>query len=339
MTKHARSTVRPLCTLALLLTVGLAHGEGDRSAAAQSLFDEGRRLMDAGRYEEACPKLEESQRLDPAGGTLLNLAACYDAIGRTASSWASYKEALGVAAHDGREDRVEEALARISALEAKLSKLRIDVDPRNPRDLEIRYGDHEIGAAAWGVPVAVDPGKYVVVARAMHRKEWSAVVEVGPDAGVRKVAVPLLDELPIVPRPPSPTGVAHSMTGAPRVREAPRSTNAARTVGTYAAFTVGVAGLGVGTYYGIRALSKKTSSDELCAGNVCPANEAGAVELNGDAQRSAWICDVALGVGLVATGVGVYLWLTDPARSAARTRIGLAPSASIGSRLVLERTW
>src|SRR5215471_10148564 len=54
--------------------------------AAESLFTDARRLMQAGDYEHACPKLEASRRLEPALGTTLNLADCYDKLGRTASA-------------------------------------------------------------------------------------------------------------------------------------------------------------------------------------------------------------------------------------------------------------
>jgi hypothetical protein len=43
------------------------------TVAAQALFDEAKQLMANKRFDEACPKLEESNRLDPGVGTLLRM--------------------------------------------------------------------------------------------------------------------------------------------------------------------------------------------------------------------------------------------------------------------------
>ena len=48
----------------------------DPSAAAESLFREGRREAVAGHHAEACDKFRASERLDPSTGTLLNLGDC-----------------------------------------------------------------------------------------------------------------------------------------------------------------------------------------------------------------------------------------------------------------------
>src|SRR6187549_3979092 len=67
---------------------------------AESQFNEGRKLMEGGRPKEACPKFESSQRLDPALGTLLNLADCYERIGLLASAQRRFLEAAQAAIRD-----------------------------------------------------------------------------------------------------------------------------------------------------------------------------------------------------------------------------------------------
>src|SRR6516165_4621044 len=96
----------------------------DKSLATQ-LFKEGRNLVDQGHVSEGCRKLEESQRLDPGGGTLLNVALCHEKEGRRATAWAEFTEALGIAKKDDRPERVELAQSHITALEPTLSHLVI----------------------------------------------------------------------------------------------------------------------------------------------------------------------------------------------------------------------
>src|SRR5215207_5930898 len=98
---HERSMQRHSWFVGSLLLVsatfsGTARAEEPGPAArAETLFQAGRQLMREGRYAEACPKLEESQSLDPAPGTRLNLADCWERAGRTASA---QREFLAVAA-------------------------------------------------------------------------------------------------------------------------------------------------------------------------------------------------------------------------------------------------
>src|SRR5262245_57607372 len=99
--------------------------DGMTKATAEALFADGRRLMITGEYASACPKFAASQKLDPAVGTELNLADCYEKLGRTASAWAEFRSAASAAHTVGSKDREQLATDRAKALETKLSYLTI----------------------------------------------------------------------------------------------------------------------------------------------------------------------------------------------------------------------
>src|SRR5580700_8452469 len=156
---------RPAALLAVALSA-LAPGralaeDASSQAAAQALFDQARQLMADGKYAEACPKLVESQRLDPGAGTLLNLGQCYEKNGQTASAWVTFKDAAAAAELKHRADWSQRARERAQALEPLLSRLTIDV-PQEERGLgiQVRRDGVEVGSAEWGAPIPIDPGDH-----------------------------------------------------------------------------------------------------------------------------------------------------------------------------------
>ena len=121
------SRVSVLVVAATLSFASFASAQSADQTLAQSLFDQGLKLANEGNFKEACPKFAESQKLDPGGGTLINLAKCREAEGKLASAWAAYNEALSYSIKDGRKEREEQARARITALAPNLATLRIMV--------------------------------------------------------------------------------------------------------------------------------------------------------------------------------------------------------------------
>lgn len=132
---------------------------------AQSLFEEGLSLMGQKRYAEACPKLAESQRLDPGGGTLLNLALCHELEGRLATAFTDLQAALSQARKDNRQDRIEIATAHLTAIADRIPRLTLRVVREEP-GIEVFLDGTLVRKPGWNVAISVDPGSHVVDARA-----------------------------------------------------------------------------------------------------------------------------------------------------------------------------
>src|SRR6201999_156717 len=108
---------------------------------------------------EACPKFAESYRLDPGTGTLLNLASCHESLGKLATAWVEYNEALVQSRRDRRQSRIDFAEQHIDALAPKLSRLTVTLASDADRDgLELKIDGVGVGVAALGAPTPLDPG-------------------------------------------------------------------------------------------------------------------------------------------------------------------------------------
>src|SRR5262252_2574420 len=119
--------------IASILVMGLiwassAHAQpADTTTLAEQLFNQGREAAAKNDWANACPKFEASLRYDPALGTRLNLANCYDKLGKLAKAWCMYRDAADRAAQAGDLKRKEYALQQAAALEPRLPRLTIAV--------------------------------------------------------------------------------------------------------------------------------------------------------------------------------------------------------------------
>jgi hypothetical protein len=293
------------------LCVSSASAQSSNPAAAQALYDEARRLVNAGKYAEACPKFKESYELEPGGGTLLNLADCYDKLGKTSLAWTTFKEALVAAQRSGRTDRIDYANQRIAAVEGRLAHLTVNVGgaARVP-GLSVTVDGSSLGEAAWGVAMPIDPGTHLVRAEAPGKKPFEASVEVTSAAAVQKsVDVAALEDGATGPKPAAASQKEVPEGGSTGGGD-PRA-----TVGIIVG-AVGVASLGLGTYFGLTAFAKWNDHDKDCAGGCSTT----AARAGTDANQAATIADVGFGVGVAALAVGTYLVLSGHSAQSAEAR-------------------
>src|SRR5258708_17552643 len=92
----------------------------DDRATAQALFDQAKQLATSGKYADACPKFEESERLDPGIGTQFQLASCYEHVGRIASAWTLFLDVASAARGMKQPEREKVARERAAALEGRI---------------------------------------------------------------------------------------------------------------------------------------------------------------------------------------------------------------------------
>ena len=282
-------------------------------ALATELFNQGRDELQRGELTSACPKLEESQRLDPGGGTLLNVAKCHEQQGRTATAWTEYTEALAIAEREGQSERVAFASERIAALGPMLSRVVVRVPPESDKpDLVILRDGTPVARAAWGTAMPMDPGRHVVSATAQGYRSWQVEIEVGAEADRDEVIVPLLEALPLPPviepprppveRPPQPPALP------PPVAPAEEPGVPPGRIAGWTVASVGFTALGAGTVAGVVTFLKDDASDALCE----PICDDEGYALNQDAKVAADVSTALFIVGAVAAGVGVTIVLLTP---------------------------
>jgi tetratricopeptide (TPR) repeat protein len=318
---------------------------GNDAARAEALFGEGRRLMAAKDYGGACPKFAESQELDPAPGTLLNLAVCYERAGKTASAWAAFKSAYTAAQNAGQRQRAAAAAAKAAELEPKLSHIAISVAPasRVP-SLEVRCDGNPMGEALWGVALPYDPGPHEIEATAPGHRKWSNHLDLQDNGQRVDIDIPALEAEPV---PASTTTVAPSANPSParllaRSPADSRVDGRALRIAGVAVSAVGVAALAFGTYAYINAKSLYDEALKDCGGNgACdPRTSLGRQGAANRPDASTWgAASVAsIAAGGVGLATGLILYFTAPRTREAPPSVSLGP-ASHGTGVSLFGTF
>jgi hypothetical protein len=289
------------------------------NAAAESLFQEARKLAEAKKYGEACPKFLASYKLAPSNGTLLNLADCYEKNGQIASAWARFHEALANAQKLNRADREKTARDRADKLEPRLIRLTIVA---KDRDVDVKLDGNALDSAVLGTPVPVDPGKHTVDASAKGKKPWSSTVEVSEKNRSPSLDIPALEDEPTAA---PPTG--DEKKG--RVVETPGNDDGGgsnmKTIGI-AVGAVGLAGIGVGSFFGIRASEKWKEAKTHCNSSY-ECDQTG-VELTDQARSSGNIATLGFIAGGALLVAGVVLFFTAPSgKPPSRVNVGIGPGS------------
>lgn len=304
-----RKVVNPLgATTLLAVLVGTTPARSQQESVAESLFREAREDMKRGEPAAACPKFEESHRLDPSIGTLLNLALCEEALGNTATAWTKLRQLLDSApAWDSRRPLAQEKLTK---LEAELPWVRLLLDPGDDRTI-VELDDVELRSASLNQALPVNPGEHRVRVERPTGESSEAIFQILPAQKLEfRIWAPPRPAPAVSPggSAPAPSVAQPALRRAvtPNPNEPPNHRSSERAL-AYALGVVGVTGLVASGAFALMALHDRNTVHDECPHHDC-RNQSGldAVEFGARNEKLANVAFVA-GALVLATG-GVVFW-------------------------------
>lgn len=365
---------RSLAVVGLLLLAGpAARAQKAGSAEAEELFQQGRAALAAHDYERACTQFAQSLELERAVGTLISLAECEEARNLLTSARQHWQEAADLA--DAKNDALHRgpvARQRFADLDRRVPRVTVRLSNGAPRDAVLQRDDVALGSGSFDVPLPVDPGRHVIAIRAPGREDRSYEMVLAPgehktleaepgpirsaaddggaataahggtepttaelDAGLTAaIAGPISGTIAGSAGGSGPSESGASGSGAP----GGASGNAQRAIG-WVVGGLGIAGVAVGSYFGLRAFSQWANAKDQC-GSGCPAGSDARNE-RGAALSAATGSTIAFAAGGAAIAAGIVFLVTAPTRRVEQpSRVTLAPVVDAhGSKLVVQGTW
>lgn len=287
-------------------------------AQAEVLFRQGRDLLAAGKVAEACSAFAESQKLEPAVTTLLNLAGCREKLGQIATAWGLFLDAARQtrSASDAANQQLHDlAQARAQKLEPRVSRLTISVPQKSLVDgLEITRGKDRVDLGLWNRALPIDGGTYTITAHAPGSRPWSTQVTIAAESDTRTVEIPDLRNLPrdldkpapaaAPPRPAPP----RPSSDAPAIDRAPAPAHTSSKVVPLAVGAGALALLGGGLGFELSGRSKYDAAKSEMTSQ--PRRES----LYDAANTRRYVAEALAVTGLAAAGAAVWLYLRDDGR-------------------------
>jgi hypothetical protein len=319
------------CTLRLSLLVPLVCLAAPSVATAQEVsatehdvavtnFQAGRRFVEQGNCKDAIPRFAESLRHEQSVGARFNLAECSRAEQHSADAWNQFKQAEQIAIQKRDAERRDAAQKAIAELEPKVLKLRMTL-PTDVNDLVVKIDGRqvaEVDYALLATSYAVEPGQpHHIDVTATNRAPWTKTNLQGA-AGAELPAITVDLGPPVVV-----VGAGQRMAGL--------------IVGG-----VGVAGLVVGSVFGILASGARGDAKTSCVGtsggtfsypSPCdPAGKQVTDDKNSTAKSDALLSTIAFVAGGVLIAGGAVLYFTAPKEHGKEAaRLHLAPAVGPGT--------
>ena len=333
-TMRGESNMRLLSTLAsgalILLgsTVAVAQTDLER-ATARDAANSGRAAFDAGQYEKAIDQFSRAEQLVHAPPHLLFLARSQAKLGRLVAAHETYlkitRETLKPNAPKAFSDAQVSAEQELPAVDARLPYLTVTLQGAPADGVSVDMDGTLLPAAMIGIPLPADPGSHVFRATGTAT---SNPVTVTVTEAAKQTVVLKLKSTALPAAGPAAVGAANTNVslGDPLAGDHAQHGSGLR-IASYVSFGVGAVGLGVGTYFLLKAKSSDDEAGKLfdqCVA-IDRSGKCGSIRdqyeaKNNDAnsQRNVGIASMVVGgVGVVA---GVTFLILDAGSSGKSAR-------------------
>jgi hypothetical protein len=267
---------------------------------AQQLFMDGRDAVKRGELPLALEKFQRSYELHPTQGTLLNLGAVNEQLGKLVKALEHFELAKKQLAES--DDRYPVARDGAARVRPRIPTLRIEYAAGSPVQMSVRLDGAPVAASSIGAELPLDPGTYRVITSAPGREEKSYEVAL-KEAAHLTLTVEAGNKLATALAAPPPSG-------------RPTATQAFGI----AAGGIGFAGIVIGAVTGVGAITAKSDAAKLCPD---PKACTGAgLEAAGKSRALADVSTASFVIGLAGVAAGVTLVLVGREKPA-------APSAAL----------
>jgi hypothetical protein len=311
--------------------LGVANAEEDsatETAAARSLAVDGLKLAQAGKCDEAIPKLERAEKLHHSAIVLSRLGECQVSQGKLVEGTEMLRKVLREPLPANPSPALSKAYERaqtvLDAAKPRIAGLTISVSAPPGAELRLLIDGVVVASSLVDSELPADPGEHVVEASSpgylkatarvtltsADKKTVSLKLEADPNA---PAAMPL-SQGPEAKPMPTGAGSANAVVLPPAAPQ-PVPEKAPSRAAAYVAWGVGLAGVGVGTAFGVMTLKGKQDLDSQCTDNTCPQSSSGTVD---SAKRNGNISTIAFAVGGAGLLLGTVLYFS----------IGSAPTTS-----------
>lgn len=314
------------------LCPAVAHAEPSAAdkETARSLLDEGDRKYASKDFKGALDAYQGAHAIMGVPTTGIEVAKAQEALGLLVEARDTLLSITRLPIQP-REPAAftkarDDAKARAPAIAARIPAVRFSVSgPQPGADLAVSVDGQALPSASAALPRKVNPGHHRVTVSSPGFAEQTREVDVeeGKETALTFALVP------------GPGGAAPLAGPAPAAEGAPTgpAADSGKTEKSSLAYVglgigaLGVAGVVVGTVFGLKASSKWDDAKALC--NPYPSNcGTDGSSLGKDAQSAATLSTVGFVVGAVGLATGAVLWFAAPEKKTeSGVALGIGPTS------------